>query len=73
MAKAQDKTDAVAEAKDNLAKIQELKQEAPREGMTGISPRYIQDKLSNALVSNTSSTSGTTATTGDPADGRTRP
>lgn len=37
--------------------IQELKQEAPREGMTGISPRYIQDKLSNALVSNTSSTS----------------
>jgi serine protein kinase len=37
--------------------IMELKQEAPREGMTGISPRYIQDKLSNALVSNTSSTS----------------
>jgi serine protein kinase len=37
--------------------IIELKQEAPREGMTGISPRYIQDKLSNALVSNTSSTS----------------
>ncbi|HYG76826.1 MAG TPA: serine protein kinase [Planctomycetota bacterium] len=37
--------------------VGELKQEAPREGMTGISPRYIQDKLSNALVSNTSSTS----------------
>jgi len=39
---------------DNIA---ELKLEAPREGMNGISPRYIQDKLSNALVSNTSSTS----------------
>ena len=37
--------------------VLELKQEAPREGMSGISPRYIQDKLSNALVSNTSSTS----------------
>jgi serine protein kinase len=37
--------------------VHELKQEAPREGMSGISPRYIQDKLSNALVSNTSSTS----------------
>jgi serine protein kinase len=31
--------------------IRELKEEAPREGMTGISPRYIQDKVSNALVS----------------------
>ncbi len=31
--------------------IRELKAEAPREGMQGISPRYIQDKLSNALVS----------------------
>ena len=30
--------------------IIELKAEAPREGMSGISPRYIQDKLSNALV-----------------------
>jgi serine protein kinase len=39
---------------DNIA---ELKGEAPREGMNGISPRYIQDKLSNALVSNASSTS----------------
>ena len=36
--------------------VHELRTEAPREGMTGISPRYIQDKLSNALVSNTSST-----------------
>jgi serine protein kinase len=30
--------------------VKELKEEAPREGMEGISPRYIQDKLSNALV-----------------------
>ncbi len=31
--------------------VKELKEEAPREGMEGISPRYIQDKMSNALVS----------------------
>ncbi len=31
--------------------IRELKEEAEREGMEGISPRYIQDKISNALVS----------------------
>ncbi|MGN6725311.1 MAG: PrkA family serine protein kinase [Tepidisphaeraceae bacterium] len=31
--------------------IKELKDEANREGMEGISPRYIQDKISNALVS----------------------
>lgn len=31
--------------------VRELRAEAPREGMQGISPRYIQDKLSNALVS----------------------
>ncbi len=30
--------------------VRELKREAPREGMEGISPRYIQDKISNALV-----------------------
>ncbi|MFZ4574964.1 MAG: PrkA family serine protein kinase [Phycisphaerales bacterium] len=30
--------------------VRELKEEAPREGMQGISPRYIQDKISNALV-----------------------
>jgi serine protein kinase len=30
--------------------IKELREEAPREGMDGISPRYIQDKISNALV-----------------------
>lgn len=32
--------------------IKELRKEAKREGMEGISPRYIQDKISNALVSN---------------------
>ncbi len=31
--------------------IKELRLESPREGMSGISPRYIQDKISNALVS----------------------
>ena len=30
--------------------IEELREEAPREGMKGISPRYVQDKISNALV-----------------------
>lgn len=30
--------------------IKELRKEARREGMDGISPRYIQDKISNALV-----------------------
>jgi len=30
--------------------VVELKREALAEGMTGISPRYIQDKISNALV-----------------------
>ncbi len=31
--------------------VKELREEAPREGLQGISPRYIQDKISNALVS----------------------
>jgi serine protein kinase len=31
--------------------VRELKEEAHREGMAGISPRYIQDKISNAMVS----------------------
>ncbi len=31
--------------------VKELQAEAPREGMQGISPRYIQDKVSNCLVS----------------------
>ncbi len=30
--------------------IKEFREESPREGMDGISPRYIQDKISNALV-----------------------
>jgi len=30
--------------------IKELREENPREGLEGISPRYIQDKISNALV-----------------------
>lgn len=30
--------------------VKELRKEATREGLDGISPRYIQDKLSNALV-----------------------
>jgi serine protein kinase len=33
--------------RDNL---RELRDEAPREGLSGISPRYIQDKISNVLV-----------------------
>ncbi len=31
--------------------VKELREEATREGLEGISPRYIQDKISNALVS----------------------
>jgi serine protein kinase len=31
--------------------VKELREESRREGMVGISPRYIQDKISNALVS----------------------
>ncbi len=30
--------------------VRELRQEAAREGMAGISPRYIQDRISNSLV-----------------------
>ena len=33
--------------------IKELKDEAAREGMLGISPRYVQDKIANALVVHT--------------------
>jgi len=36
--------------------IRELREENPREGLEGISPRYIQDKVSNALVRPYSST-----------------
>ncbi|MBI4705646.1 MAG: serine protein kinase [Deltaproteobacteria bacterium] len=31
--------------------VKELRKETTREGMDGISPRYVQDKISNALVS----------------------
>lgn len=31
--------------------VKEISEEAPREGMRGISPRFVQDKISNALVS----------------------
>lgn len=33
--------------------VKELKSETKREGMEGISPRYVQDKISNAIVSTT--------------------
>jgi serine protein kinase len=36
--------------------IQELRDEAPSEGMIGISPRYVQDKISNALVAHPEAT-----------------
>lgn len=37
--------------------IKELRKEAAREGLGGISPRYVQDKVSNALVSDKSESS----------------
>jgi serine protein kinase len=37
--------------------VKELRKETIREGMDGISPRYIQDKISNALVSERSESS----------------
>jgi len=33
--------------------VKELRKETKREGMEGISPRYVQDKISNALVNET--------------------
>jgi len=36
--------------------VKELRHESEREGMEGISPRYVQDKISNALVSAESGT-----------------
>ncbi len=36
--------------------VVQLKKEAKSEGLNGISPRYVQDKISNALVANTSAT-----------------
>ena len=37
--------------------IKELREEATTEGMQGISPRYVQDKISNALVAHPTSSS----------------
>ncbi len=37
--------------------IKELRAEATQEGMLGISPRFVQDKISNALVSHSEATS----------------
>jgi serine protein kinase len=37
--------------------VKQLRKEAKHEGMEGISPRYVQDKISNSLVVNTTSTS----------------
>lgn len=37
--------------------VKELRKQSQREGMDGISPRYVQDKISNALVSEMSKTS----------------
>jgi len=37
--------------------VSSLRKEAKREGMQGISPRYVQDKISNALVVNPAATS----------------
>ncbi|MCA9744124.1 MAG: serine protein kinase [Deferribacteres bacterium] len=37
--------------------IKELRSESAREGLEGISPRYIQDKISNALVNETAKNS----------------
>ena len=37
--------------------IKELREEATSEGMIGISPRYVQDKISNALVAHPEATS----------------
>ncbi|MGQ0635496.1 MAG: PrkA family serine protein kinase [Planctomycetaceae bacterium] len=36
--------------------VDQLRNEAKSEGMAGISPRYVQDKISNALVANAKST-----------------
>jgi serine protein kinase len=40
-----------------LDNIEQLRNEAKSEGMHGISPRYVQDKISNSLVANPKATS----------------
>ena len=37
--------------------VKELREETEREGMQGVSPRYVQDKISNALVAHPDATS----------------
>ncbi|MBX3442169.1 MAG: serine protein kinase [Planctomyces sp.] len=37
--------------------VKQLRREVRHEGMMGISPRYVQDKISNSLVANTNATS----------------
>jgi serine protein kinase len=39
-----------------LENVEQLRKEGKHEGLQGISPRYVQDKISNALVNNTEST-----------------
>jgi serine protein kinase len=39
-----------------LENVEQLRKEARHEGLQGISPRYVQDKISNALVNNPEST-----------------
>jgi serine protein kinase len=39
-----------------LENVEQLRKEAKHEGLQGISPRYVQDKISNALVNNTEAT-----------------
>lgn len=40
-----------------MENVRQLRREAKHEGLEGISPRYVQDKISNALVVNTTATS----------------
>ena len=39
-----------------MENIEQLRKEAKHEGLQGISPRYVQDKISNALVNNADAT-----------------
>ncbi len=39
-----------------LENVEQLRKEAKHEGLQGISPRYVQDKISNALVNNPEAT-----------------
>ncbi|MFO0919847.1 MAG: serine protein kinase [Planctomycetaceae bacterium] len=39
-----------------MENVEQLRKEGKHEGLQGISPRYVQDKISNALVNNTEAT-----------------